>query len=335
MVLCRHVPLWPQPGDTVQIRMLVTDRPEGDESLDSTPADRLEIWMDDNTAPVDFTEAPATSFFTYDSPVLSAGTFTYGCRARIGDESIFSGWRNVAVGAPAGNGPIPVAFTGLPSERVDIVFVADGDDYPGGSSDPDFLEDANEVIRSAYYAYGYYNRYQHLFNFWISRNTGHAERSSDEGDAEKTIEPPSDWEENYSFAETGAIIHTRNFREFARNGFFTIEPGERANTSSHELGHRAFGLSDEYCCDTSYYEKSIFPNVYETLESCEDDAPNLGRIPADCRSWDRMKDGEVESTWYSSEPTPNDLMNSDQSPPQAADKRRIDWIFDKCGSGEC
>jgi hypothetical protein len=336
MIVCRHVPLWPQPGETVQIRMLVTERPEGNELTSVLAADRLEIWLDDDTMPIDFTETPGTSFFSYTSEELSAGTFSYGCRARIGDLSIFSGWRSVAVGAPAGNGAIPVTYTGLPSGRLDIVFVADGDDYPGGSSDPDFLTEANRVIRDAFYEYGYYNRYQHLFNFWISRNTGHAERSSDAGDAVKTIEKPSDWDENYSFAQTGAIIHTRNFREFARDGFFTIEVGERANTSSHELGHRAFGLSDEYCCDSGYYERELFPNVYETLAACEADAPNLGRVPGDCRTWDKLDEmGMTVSTWYSSEPTPNDLMNGDQTPPQAADKRRIDWFFERCETEGC
>ena len=39
--------------------------------------------------------------------------------------------------------------------------------------------------------------------------------------------------------------------------------------------------------------------------------------------------------WFLSEPTPNDLMNADRRPPQAADLRRMTWYFDNCAAGKC
>jgi hypothetical protein len=335
MVVCTHQPVWPQPGETIEVWLTVRERGEGDEGTPAFGVDRTEIWFEDPLEPVDVNDNVGTSSNIYESDTLVAGTVTYGCRATLGDEAIFSGWRTVAVGTPAGDGPIPIGYTGLKSQRLDVVFVADDDSYTG-SSDPDFLADIRLAIRQSFFQYGYYNRYQHLFNFWISRNTGTASRSGPEGDAMKTIGKPFDWEEEYSFADTAALVHLDSFREFAKNGFFTLEPGEEASTTSHETGHSPFGLSDEYCCDSTYYERNVFPNVYESLAACEADAPDLGRTAEDCRTWDKLDgDGKIVSTWYSSEPTPNDLMNGDQTPPQAADKRRIDWFFEKCGDEEC
>ena len=328
MVVCSHSPLWPQPGEQLSIRLSTHLRPEGDETAAAFGVDRLEIWFEDDSVPADVYEGEGVLQNGFSSPPLGAGEITYGCRGILGGEAIFTGWRTVAVGEPAGDGAIPVWFTGPSSQRLDVVFVADEDSYTG-SNDPDFLSDVRVIIRGAYSFYGYYNRYQHLFNFWISRNMGGASRSGPESDATRTITKPFDWEMNYSFADAGAVVHLDSFRDFAKNGFFTIEVGERANTTSHETGHRPLGLSDEYCCNTSYFENEILPNVYETLEACEADAPDLGRTAGDCRQLENPTTKETVD-WYTSDPTPNDLMAGDQSPPQAADKRRIEWWFETC-----
>ena len=333
-----HQPTWPQPGDTLEIRVTTSARSEGNENAPSFGVHRAEIWFDDPSEPVRVSNVHGTVSMPYTSDTLTAGNITYGCRAVYEEQAIFSGWRDVAVGLPAGNGPIPIGVTGVPSERLDIVFIADEDSYTG-SDDTSFLTDIGETMRDSYYRYGYYNRYQHLFNFWISRQTGAVDGDTSNcpnpSGTDRNVELPADWNENYAFAEAGAIVHTDCFREFARSPIFTVEPGERASTPSHELGHRAFGLADEYCCDGGYYQRLFFPNVYETLEACEADAPALGRTAEDCDSWIETEDGEDVATWYSSEPGPDDLMNRDQSPPQAADKRRIDWFFARCGGAQC
>ena len=156
------------------------------------------------------------------------------------------------------------------------------------------------------------------------------DRASSAGDAEKTLEKPSDWAENYSFADVAAIIHTDAFRGFARNGGFAAQAG-RPRVTRHEAAHSPFGLSDEYCCDTGYYERDHLPNVYETLESCQADAPSLGRDPADCRSW--VSDLNDE-TYYTSEPDEAELMGGGNKA-NAADIRRIEWMFQRCALGEC
>jgi len=321
MVSCMHEPLWPKSGDTVSIDTRVFKIPTDGQG---TPfgVEKLEIWFDDKTGPKWQQEGTGLWSFNKTSPKLFKGSFTYGCRARHGDKAVFSGWRTVAVGSLPADEPIPVIYTGPSSHRVDIVFVADEDSYTG-SNDPDFLLHIGDIIRNSFYRFELYNRYQHLFNFWLSRNTGAADK-----DCVRTR--PVDWVENYAFSNAGAIIHTDRFRDCAGATTFSVEFDEFA-VVRHEAGHKPFGLADEYCCDGGYFEQTIFPNVYKTLDSCEADAPDLGRLPADCRSWDST---DNEKTYYSSEPAADDLMRNNKIP-NAADIRRIEWMFEQCRIGSC
>jgi hypothetical protein len=114
---------------------------------------------------------------------------------------------------------------------------------------------------------------------------------------------------------------------------FSTEPTS-LGTVLHETGHAPFGLPDEYCCDGGYYEPAPHPTMYDTLAECEADAPALGRTAADCRTITDSRPTPPK-VWYTSEPTPNDLMNRDRRPPQAGDIRRMNWFFDNCDDGKC
>ena len=326
MVVCTHLPLWPQPGDTVTIRTMVFAPPGLDDTRLFFPADQTEVWFNDQSAPASVRDITGTSSLSFETEALSAGSFSYGCRARLGDKAIFSGWRTGIVGDPGADKAVPVIFTGPSSDRIDIVFVADGDTYQG-STDPDFLQHIEEAIERGFYSFPLYNRFQHLFNFWISAGTGLADREPGEN---CTVEKPSDWDENYAFADAGAIIHQDVFRDCASRGMFTFQPGE-FRTLRHEAGHRPFGLSDEYCCDTSYFEATTLPNMHKTREACEADAPTLGREPGLCRDITSTRNDE---TFYTSEPQGDDLMQNNTIP-RAADVRRILWLFDQCAAGLC
>ena len=330
LLLCQHEPLFPQPGETVVItaNTFVPD-PLGGTPSTFSPVERLEIWYNDQSEPVDVNDYFGTATNTFTTEALDEEGFSYGCRGILGGKAVFSGWRTVQVGSSDPSAPISVIYTGPSTDRIDVVFVADEDSY-SGSDDPDFLAAAQDFIVRGFYLYPFYNQFQHLFNFWISKNTGAAYRESSSGDSEKSITKPVDWEENYAFSDSGGVIHTDSFRDFARNGMFTVEPGS-FRTMRHEVGHRPFGLSDEYCCDSSYYQTEIHPNVYTSLLACEEDAPNLGRDPSQCRAWTSELN---ETEYYSSEPNSDDLMRNNTIPNEA-DIRRVEWMFDKCLAGLC
>jgi hypothetical protein len=348
-VRCTHSPLWPQPGDdvTIQVESLDGAVQVGDTVVDTSDgfpttlvdhkkiADDMEIWVDDPARPDLDVQGQTTGSFTVDD--VGAGDLVYGCTVRVGSDRVFTGWRRVRVGAPAEGAAVPVSFTGDRTSRVDVVLIADQDSYTA-ATDPAFLADAANVIKGAYYGQDYFLSNQQHFNFWLADQLGDADRVPAPTPTDPTADRcvltrPGNLDTDYSWRDTGAILHTDALRDCASGGVFSAEPGSLA-TALHETGHQPFGLADEYCCDGGYFENAPNPNLWDTLAECQADAPELGRTAADCRTvTDTRPDPDVD--WFLSDPTPNDLMNLDRRPPQAADIRRMNWFIDNCDSGKC
>ena len=275
-----------------------------------------------------------SSFVVNDVP---AGDLVYGCVVKEDADTVFTGWRRTRVGAPAEGTAIPVLYTGGRSSRVDIVFVADTDSYPTATADATFLTAAADVIKGAYYGQDYFLSNQQRVSFWLADQTGDADRvaaptPADPSATNCVLTLPSNFMTDYSWRDSGAILHSDNFRDCANSGVFSTEPTS-LGTVLHETGHSPFGLADEYCCDGGYFENPPNANMFDTLADCQSDAPALGRTASDCRTV--TDPGPPAVSWFLSEPTPNDLMNSDRRPPQAADIRRMNWFFGNCDTGKC
>jgi hypothetical protein len=93
-------------------------------------------------------------------------------------------------------------------------------------------------------------------------------------------------------------------------------------------------LADEYCCDGGYFETETRPNVYDELSTCQSDAPNLGRTVGDCRQFTETE-SRGGDTFAISEPDSSDDLMTFNGTPQAADIRRIQWIYDACSDSDC
>lgn len=129
----------------------------------------------------------------------------------------------------------------------------------------------------------------------------------------------------------------------------TTAGSARMTAVRHESGHVPFGLADEYCWDGGYFQATHLPNIYRELFSlgsqigCAEDAINVGRTAADCRSFEEDGFWFLDSTWYTSDPdalTPcftdgkDDIM-ADEGPLRALDLRRIEWVYDNCSAASC
>lgn len=351
-VRCTHSPLWPQPGDNVTItvesfdgNVQVGDTQTDDSNNPNPPpalvdrkklADHLQIWVDDRSGPdIDTANKSTTTFVVNNVP---AGDLVYGCRVNVGSDTVFTGWRRTRVGAPAEGKAVPVLYLGERSDRADIVFIPDMDSYPGGTGDANFLSDAADVIKGAYFGQDYFLANQQNMNFWLADQAGDADRvpaptPTDPTNTNCVLTLPGNWAADYSWRDSGAILHRDLFRDCAGGGVFSTEPTS-LGTVLHETGHSPFGLADEYPPDGGYFEASPNANLFDTLAECQADAPTLGRVASDCRKiTDTQPTTPVD--WFLSEPTPNDLMNRDRRPPQAADIRRMDWFFANCRAGSC
>lgn len=328
-VRCTHQPLLPAPGQNVTYSAEVFDV-DGQ----SLTADWIEIWVNGGAT-------PATRFENATqggSVVVASGeTGTYGCRAGDEGEEVFSGWRLHANGSYDDSHAIPLIKTGEPGSRLDIVFIADSEDY----TDPlgtEFLSDLEGVLRDGYWGEPWFRDNQVWFNFWLARETGfagdaelgckHRLPGMAEGDSREAAEP---WDLNYAFSDSGAIVHRKAMRDCARGslGAFSA-PVDRPNVARHESGHNPFGLADEYCCDGGNYQKAKLPNLWESQEACQADLPNLVDLTNECVSFTN----EDDETWWTSDPD-DDHMMSDNGAVRAADIRRMNWLIRRCAVGDC
>jgi hypothetical protein len=336
-VRCIHDPILPMAGETVTITAEALDP-----SLAPKLADAVEIWVDETAAPT--LSVTGASVATTTTAPITGDDFVYGCRVRDEDLAVWTGWRRAEVFDASATPPPaarprhptrPIMYTGPTASRIDIVFVADDDSYASGR-DPAFLDDVKTVIRNAYFAEDVFLRNQNLFNFWLATGRGHAESVAEGCDHRLPRVPYSD---------AAAILHTDSFRDCASGGAFSSEPASSSwRTVIHETGHQPFGLADEYCnrragstsstCDGGYFENQPFPNLWEEPEGCRADAPLLGRTAGDCDEFLEPIETWWDPDWSISEPVTNDLMVNNGTP-QAADVRRIEWIFANCNMAGC
>lgn len=335
-IRCVHSPLVPG-GGNVTITATALDG-----ALNEKVAETLEIYvtaLTSATTPPPPSGTPAASAssngtLTHTDGPFSVG-FAYGCRAVRDGTPIWSGWRTVAPATVAGHTMQAVGVTGPLTSRLDIVLIADSDNY-ASPTDPAFLDDAAGVIATGFWGLDAFLARQDRFNFWVAGTMGDAEMIIP-GVVCPHVEP-SGWDIFYTFADAGAILHTDDFRDCAQGVLFSSEPTS-FGTIRHEAGHVPFGLSDEYChkrpgsagsrCDGGYWENDIAPNVYAFASTCQVDLVNLGN-PA-CQTF---TSDSGSGTWSVSDPPVGDLM-VDNTTPQAADVRRINWVFDQCTQASC
>ncbi len=342
-VLCMHDPLWPQPGDEVTINTTVLS-----DNLAPKVVDRIEVYLQDTADPAmscTFDDECTASVAATDNSIF------YGCQASDGDKVVWTGWKRVQVGMPPHSSrAVPVLFTGPSTSRVDIVFVPDVDSFPN-PADPNYLEQVGMAIRQAYFggqwispdgimdpdsAYGerLFLSNQDRMNFWIAQDTGDID-----GDTTRCfgIKPPSNWGADYSFADSGAIMHLDEFRDCATPGdrIFGAETFSY-RTMIHETLHSPFGLADEYCCDSHYFQPSPLPNLYNSQSACLNDIQSLlewdvviGDPARDTSACVKMSNG-----WWISDSGDNDIM-ADRGEFNAADVRRIHHLFDRCSAASC
>jgi hypothetical protein len=275
------------------------------------------------------------------TPAPGTVAFAVGCQADAGGKQVWSGWKTTPIEAPDGSGAIPVIRTGPKGSRIDVVFIPDANSYEG-YGDRNFQTAVLNVIMNGYYSEDVFLQHQNKFNFWISRTRG---RASDADASGCVHSPPSDWDDHYAFAEVGVILHTWDvlagapfFRDCAPHaGSYVSGSGNDPRVVLHETGHTPFGLADEYPPDGGYWQPNPHPNIYADrnlrpthLVKCSEDALTLGRPASACR---RVVD-DIPFFFWTSEPTSNDLMN-DNGTAQAADIRRIKWMFRRCEAARC
>jgi len=330
-VRCLHSPIWPQGSAAVSITVDALDGALAPKSVMTN----IEVWLNNTSAP--FATVSNTTNLTVNAGTYTAGSnFTYGCLVRdsLSGEVVFSGWRRVQVGMPPDGHAVPVLYTGPRASRVDTVFIRDQDTYTTTTSTM-FQADIYNLLWSGYYSERVFLFNQDKMNFWIALDQGDAQ-----DDCASTA--PGNWDHDYTFSDTGAIIHRDGtIRDCTPGGarFFSSK-ATSTRIVLHESGHQPYGLADEYCCDGGYFQPDPYPNLCAEQSGCVAEIPDLQtwdtrlgvtpRTTASCTSLTSVGGDD----WWTSDSRVNDLMMNN-STPQGADYRRIQWIFDRCAAASC
>jgi hypothetical protein len=343
-VRCIHDPIWPQPGEEITI---TAEALNGVAHSITEDVDDIEIYLgEDETTPV-ATSSTTPGYelqnqFEYSyTPASDYESLVYRCIVSDNGERVSTGWRRVQIGDPA---PVfravPILYTGPRRSSIDIVFIADRDSY----TDPrqaSFHADVKEAIEISLYSNPLFLAHQNKTNFWLALDDGDAD-PPDAGDVCGDLEAPHNWDDaEYSFADSGIILHTDVFGDCAEESdrLFSIQPTEYGGDALlHELGHAPFGLSDEYWEEgvRMHFESDVYPNVYRSQDDCLED--DLATDPE--QNCQQIRDERTGATtdWYRLDALytiMDDLMGYHFGSLQPADERRINWIYESCDDGEC
>ncbi len=215
---------------------------------------------------------------------------------------------------------------GEPKDKIDIVFIPD----KSYNNDTNlFLQHLNQIIQNSFNSTPVPNGSTIIkdninkFNFYYIEKEGEINWNTYE------IKPPENFYEECSFYDGAAMVHLDDHRDFSLGIMFTSE-NYNFGTILHEFGHSIFGLADEYCCDSYYFEPEPYKNIWISNSSCRNDMTSEGWDPNACYEFCPAGVGNCESGWWRSDPLP-DIMEDDGNeivPPfQQADLRNINWKF--------
>ena len=321
-VQCIHEPVLPQANQPITLSAKVVD-----DSLAPKVADSIEIVINSNrTEPViPSKNVSSSSTLNYTiGPFTNLTTISYGCNVidNSTSASSFTGMKKIAIGAfnESSSRAIPVLFTGNRSSNLDILFVADNKTF-SGPTDPSFLIDVQRAI-ALYYNQSIFLENQNKTNFWIAQDMGEARNNCE------SI-PPGKWNIEYLSFDAAVILHrddfirdcTRNDKELSTANMATI--AKEGFVLLHEIGHRPFGLADEYDSGGLYESSAPWQNVFNGDQACTTDALGTGKT---CR---KIPYEYGLNKYFTSDGQPDDIM-VDNRQLKDLDKRRIDKWFENC-----
>lgn len=199
--------------------------------------------------------------------------------------------------------PVHWNYKNTVDERIDVMLLPDArywsalPEEADGYFPPPFIGGVNEIVETAFFSPrtpvigSRTSRDRQFFNLWVGPKGARF--------LQNRLDDPVYWAFGSTPAliasmDTSFIVHPADLRDAASYQFdgyiasvSTNELRDTAPVFVHELGHVAFGLSDEYCCDggyprTSVSDRETTPNVFATKELCQSEARRIDENPNFC-----------------------------------------------------
>lgn len=167
---------------------------------------------------------------------------------------------------------MPARHTGSTSDKLNLVFHR-ANDY---SSFDDFVDDIEDKMYDVYAKQELIKEPDNFdaFNLYVySKVAGTGSCGTVHADADTDM----------PWRNVDSVLHTANLQDCTNIGLthFTAE-GHNTKAFLHESGHAVFGLADEYCGPTYYFQPANEPNIWSSEAGCRTEQTAKGRDPNNC-----------------------------------------------------
>lgn len=189
----------------------------------------------------------------------------------------------------------PIYRRGIKAEKFDVLFTADTDYANEGA----YLADVQDFVFNGLFATNHIRNLRRFFNIYLNDYSHKVNVSNPDGygcsDASITNQEPDNWDDLSGFDDR-VYAHATSFQDCSQIGLGggRISSADTANVTAHEMFHSLIGRGDEYPGSSGNVAGS-HPNVYDSVEDCEDHATEFHATEyaasPGCRSLGTMSDG--------------------------------------------
>jgi len=169
---------------------------------------------------------------------------------------------------------IPARVTGTSADKEDLVLHMSTDYEDNGQDFGDFIGHVYNKIYDVFGGQSIVRDNLAAFNVYV-----YTKEATSGGCG--TVN--SDANTDMPWRDDDGVLHWETFRD-CTNGGLTHFSAEGSNTKAflHEAGHAVFGLGDEYCGDTSYFQPANEPNIWDLENTCRAEQTAKSRDPNAC-----------------------------------------------------
>lgn len=263
-----------------------------------------------------YTGGPYTAYengtVSFKARMKKTGCSGIGCSDT--DGNYFFGITTPSYGYPTTY--IPARYSGPSADKEDLVLHKATDYAENDQTFSDFLGHVHNKIYSVFGGQKIVKDNLSAFNIYVYTKdatsggcgTVHADASTD-----------------MPWRDDDGVLHFENFQD-CTNGGLTHFSAEGSNTKAflHEAGHGVFGLGDEYCGTTSYFQPANEPNIWDLETTCQDEQTAKGRDPNACYQFCSNQGG-----WWGTHSGTTVMVNGMTGESWGVEgEERVKWFFD-------
>lgn len=211
----------------------------------------------------------------------------------------------------------PARTTGPTADREDLMLHMSSDYDDNGQTYATFIDHVGDKIYDVFYEQALIEDNMDKMNIWVSRLEATSSGCGTVSWINNLFLPPRD---------DDGVLHWENFQDCTNLGL-THFSAEGGNTKAflHESGHAVFGLADEYCGPTAYFQPANEPNIWSNESGCRAEQSAKGRDPDECYEFCNRDGG-----WWGIHTGTTVMVNGNVGEPWFTEaEEHVNWFFNQ------